>query len=120
VHENRIYSVQISCGEKYPQEPPIIRFVSRVNLPFVNQTSGVVDRARLPVLTNWNEKLSIENVLVEIRRCVVFFIWGERILMGFVIDSDSFIRSFIRSFVCRHGCVVAGCDLDLVVWSSLG
>ncbi len=42
VHEFRIYSLRILCDEKYPSMPPILAFVSKVNLPFVNQTNGRV------------------------------------------------------------------------------
>ncbi|OKP12797.1 Ubiquitin-conjugating enzyme variant MMS2 [Penicillium subrubescens] len=49
VHENRIYSVNIHCGPDYPDNPPTIQFVSRVNIPCVDQQSGkaldLLDRA---------------------------------------------------------------------------
>jgi len=70
VHENRIYSLKIHCGDAYPDLPPTIQFVSRVNLPFVSQTDGKVDPNKLPVLANWNRNNSIETILVEIRRFV--------------------------------------------------
>jgi ubiquitin-conjugating enzyme E2 variant len=68
VHENRIYSLRITCGELYPDAPPFVQFVSRVNLPFVSQIDGKVDPAKLAVLANWNRNNSLETVLVEIRR----------------------------------------------------
>jgi ubiquitin-conjugating enzyme E2 variant len=68
VHENRIYSLKINCGDSYPDIPPTVHFISRVNLPFVNHTDGRVDPYKLPVLTNWNRNNSIESVLVEIRK----------------------------------------------------
>ncbi|TRM60546.1 ubiquitin-conjugating enzyme/RWD-like protein [Schizophyllum amplum] len=68
VHENRIYSLKITCGEEYPNKPPQVQFLSKVNLPFVNQVDGTVDAHRLPVLSHWNRSCSIESVLVEIRR----------------------------------------------------
>jgi len=70
VHENRIYSLKITCGPSYPDVRPEVQFLSRVNLPFVNQTNGKVDYAKLPVLANWSRQLSIEHVLVEIRKYV--------------------------------------------------
>ncbi|KAH9026392.1 UBC-like protein [Lactarius pseudohatsudake] len=73
VHENRIYSLKIICGEQYPDRPPAIQFVSRVNLPFVSQIDGKVDPSKLPVLTSWNRNSSIETVLVEIRREMASF-----------------------------------------------
>ena len=71
VHENRIYSLKIFCDKDYPDKPPAIQFVSRVNLPFVSQSDGKVDKTKLPVLANWNRNNSIETVLVEIRRSVL-------------------------------------------------
>ncbi|KAF3929216.1 hypothetical protein AA313_de0204105 [Arthrobotrys entomopaga] len=44
-HENRIYSVRIHCGEQYPEQPPVVTFISRVNLPCVDQTNGAVSVA---------------------------------------------------------------------------
>ena len=74
VHENRIYSLKITCGASYPDVPPEVRFNSRVNLPFVNQTNGKVDPSKLPVLASWSRNNSLESVLVEIRKCVLL-IW---------------------------------------------
>ena len=71
VHENRIYSLKINCGENYPDKPPDVQFLSRVNLPFVSQMSGKVDPSKLPVLTNWTRNNSLETVLVEIRRSAI-------------------------------------------------
>ncbi|ELU44241.1 ubiquitin-conjugating enzyme domain-containing protein [Rhizoctonia solani AG-1 IA] len=67
VHENRIYSLKIECGPEYPNKPPIVTFVSKVNLPFVGPT-GKVDHAKLAVLTNWIRESSLESILVHIRR----------------------------------------------------
>ncbi|KAG5637827.1 Ubiquitin-conjugating enzyme spm2 [Sphagnurus paluster] len=73
VHENRIYSLKITCGESYPDAPPEVQFLSRVNLPFVNQLNGKVDPHKLPVLSSWSRKSSIEHVLVEIRKEMASF-----------------------------------------------
>jgi ubiquitin-conjugating enzyme E2 variant len=68
VHENRIYSLKIKCGQSYPDVPPEIQFLSRVNLPFVNATNGKVDPAKLPILAHWRRESTLETILVEIRR----------------------------------------------------
>jgi len=73
VHENRIYSLKINCGGSYPDKPPDVQFLSRVNLPFVSQVNGKVDPSKLPVLANWNRNNSLETVLVEIRREMASF-----------------------------------------------
>ena len=42
VHEGRLYNVHMICTENYPNDPPEVRFISRVNLPCVDQTTGEV------------------------------------------------------------------------------
>ena len=42
MHENRIYSVKIKCGTDYPDAPPEVTFISKVNLPCVDQKTGKV------------------------------------------------------------------------------
>ncbi|XDG05941.1 hypothetical protein ABKA04_005556 [Annulohypoxylon sp. FPYF3050] len=68
VHENRIYSVKMHCGDQYPDKPPTIQFVSQVNLPCVNQKNGVVDPTQLPCLANWKRDNTMETILIELRR----------------------------------------------------
>jgi ubiquitin-protein ligase len=74
VHENRIYSLKIHCGDDYPDRPPTIHFLSRVNLPFVSQTNGKVDPVKLAALSQWGRDSSIETILVGIRRYVHYFL----------------------------------------------
>ena len=70
MHENRIYSLKIVCGQEYPDKPPTVKFLSKVNLPFVDQSHGDVKANELSVLREWNRNKSIETVLVEIRKYV--------------------------------------------------
>ncbi|TQS31789.1 hypothetical protein Golomagni_07919 [Golovinomyces magnicellulatus] len=56
------------CGEKYPDGPPTIQFVSQVNLPCVNPRNGAVDPAMLPCLAQWKRENTMETVLIELRR----------------------------------------------------
>ncbi|KAJ3027254.1 UNVERIFIED_CONTAM: E2 ubiquitin-conjugating protein mms2 [Siphonaria sp. JEL0065] len=66
VHENRIYSLRIVCGNEYPEKAPQVSFASRVNMSGVNQTNGKVEK--LPSLDAWKRSNTIETVLAELRR----------------------------------------------------
>ena len=54
------------AGPEYPNKPPVVRFVSRINLQCVNQTNGMVEK-ELPQLTNWNRNMKLEDVLVGLK-----------------------------------------------------
>jgi len=67
-YENRMYSLKMECGDKYPDDPPIIRFLSRINMTCVNSTTGLVDNRQVPVLARWQREYTIKTVLQELRR----------------------------------------------------
>jgi len=67
-HEGRIYSLKIYCDNNYPNKPPSVKFISRVNFSCVNQQNGVVEPSKFPLLSNWKSNYSIETILVELRK----------------------------------------------------
>nr|AAO25616.1 MMS2 [Nakaseomyces delphensis] len=67
-HENRIYSVSIECGPQYPDEPPKITFVSKINLPCVDQTTGEVKREKFHTLRDWKRLYTMEAILLDLRK----------------------------------------------------
>eukprot|EP00812_Abedinium_dasypus_P010524 NODE_4138_length_706_cov_245.454685.p1 GENE.NODE_4138_length_706_cov_245.454685~~NODE_4138_length_706_cov_245.454685.p1 ORF type:complete len:138 (+),score=28.38 NODE_4138_length_706_cov_245.454685:68-481(+) len=64
--ENRIYSLAITCGSRYPDVPPEVRFNTKINIPFVEPTGAV--SARWGPLGNWRREFTIETILGELRR----------------------------------------------------
>ncbi|KAL6717820.1 hypothetical protein ACLMJK_003905 [Lecanora helva] len=68
VHENRIYSLNIHCGDNYPDTHPTVQFVSKINLPCVDPRSGKVEPSRLPCLSQWKREYTMETILIELRR----------------------------------------------------
>uniref|UniRef100_A0A7S1FND3 UBC core domain-containing protein n=2 Tax=Corethron hystrix TaxID=216773 RepID=A0A7S1FND3_9STRA len=66
-HDGRFYELKISCTDNYPTVPPEVRFVSRINMNCVDQTTGNVTN-KFPTFKNWNRKMGIEQILTNLRR----------------------------------------------------
>ena len=70
VYQNRIYSLSIHCGPSYPDQPPEVRFLTKINLPCV-KPDGRIDYNALPILSNWSRDSTIETILLSLRRWVL-------------------------------------------------
>merc|ERR1719348_2071944 len=64
--ENRMYSLRIECGNNYPEQPPTVKFVNRINMNCVS-SNGVVDVRVVPILSRWSREYTIKSVLQELR-----------------------------------------------------
>lgn len=67
-YENRMYSLKIDCGQRYPDDAPNVRFLSRINMNCINSATGAVDNRSVPVLSKWQREYTIKTVLQELRR----------------------------------------------------
>lgn len=67
VHDGRIYTLKIFCDLGYPEQPPMVKFQSRVNMDCV-LNDGRVNPAAFKVLSSWSRAYTMETVLVELRR----------------------------------------------------
>jgi ubiquitin-conjugating enzyme E2 variant len=63
--DGRMVTVKIYCGDNYPKVAPIVTFISRVNLPFVDGTGGIILN-HFPLLKNWKRETKIVQILSEI------------------------------------------------------
>ncbi|SAM83721.1 probable MMS2 - part of the error-free postreplication repair pathway [Ustilago sp. UG-2017a] len=67
VYQNRIYSLSIHCGPSYPDQPPEVKFLTKINLPCV-KPDGRIDYNALPIFSNWSRESTIETILLSLRR----------------------------------------------------
>eukprot|EP00048_Salpingoeca_helianthica_P022184 m.16868 g.16868 ORF g.16868 m.16868 type:complete len:143 (-) comp6993_c1_seq1:41-469(-) len=66
-YDNRIYSLSVVCGDRYPDHPPVVRFLSRINISCVNLGDGTIIPAKVPSLSAWQRSFTIKAVLMDIR-----------------------------------------------------
>lgn len=94
VHEGRIYQLKLFCGKDYPDNPPTVRFQTRINMSCVNLETGVVstdiyggllclltcysrcgltnnfqvEPNRFPMLSNWKRECTMEDILIQLKK----------------------------------------------------
>jgi len=66
VFENRILSLSVTCGPKYPDEPPMIKFNTQVNLSCIDK-SGYMKEG-WPLLAQWRREYTLETILSSLRQ----------------------------------------------------
>ncbi|KAK2635409.1 hypothetical protein Ddye_030201 [Dipteronia dyeriana] len=68
VHEGRIYQLKLFCGPEYPDNPPSVRFQTRINMTCVNQETGMVEPGLFPMLANWQREYTMEDILTQLKK----------------------------------------------------
>ncbi|XP_058733131.1 ubiquitin-conjugating enzyme E2 variant 1A-like [Vicia villosa] len=68
VHEGRIYQLKLFCGKDYPDNPPSVRFQTRINMTCVNQESGAVEPNLFPMLAKWKRESTMEDILLQLKK----------------------------------------------------
>merc|ERR1712154_739993 len=66
----RIYYLKVKAGEKYPDEPPEVKFIQKVKMNVVT-SKGLIDFTKLSKSTSrfvWNREKCVFEVLLAIRK----------------------------------------------------
>ena len=64
--DGRFYELQLECDENYPQKPPKVKFITKVNMPFVDQY-GAIKSGSLNILRRRNRNSALESYLTHLR-----------------------------------------------------
>ncbi|KAJ2491354.1 E2 ubiquitin-conjugating protein mms2 [Coemansia sp. RSA 2050] len=69
IFQNRIYTLKLKCGDNYPEAPPTVVFVTKIDLGSVVGPDGTVDPRQLDVLNKWEPTSShtLQSVLMGLR-----------------------------------------------------
>ena len=71
--DGRFYELQLECDQDYPQKPPKVKFITKVNMPFVDQKNGAIKPNSLNILRSWNRDCTLESYLTAIREeCLIY------------------------------------------------
>ncbi|KAM7317916.1 hypothetical protein ACRRTK_022653 [Alexandromys fortis] len=61
----------VSWGLEDDEDMTLTRFVTKINMNGINNSSGMVDARSIPVLAKWQNSYSIKVVLQELRRLMM-------------------------------------------------
>ncbi|XP_028551603.1 ubiquitin-conjugating enzyme E2 variant 1C-like [Dendrobium catenatum] len=67
-HEGQIYQLKLFCDKDYPENPPSVRFHSRINMTCVNAETGVLESKKSGILANWQRENTMEDILTQLKK----------------------------------------------------
>jgi ubiquitin-conjugating enzyme E2 variant len=68
--DQRIYTLHITCGDKYPDQPPVVRFVTKVNMDCVGPNGEINKNVFTKLGSAWNRNETIASILSGLREAM--------------------------------------------------
>ena len=66
-YDSRMYKLRIDCGDRYPEQPPIVRFITKISMKGVD-CNGHVNPKECQILNKWQYGYTLQTLLKELRR----------------------------------------------------
>lgn len=66
--EDRFFKLELVCNSQYPEVPPYVRFISKVNYPFVDSANGSLIDSKLEVFNKWSKDTLLIDLLQSIQK----------------------------------------------------
>ena len=67
---DRIYMIALRCGPSYPDQPPEVRFMTKINMPHVDQNTGRVDVRQFCPGGSWKRDMNMMTILRELYKAM--------------------------------------------------
>jgi len=59
-----IFNIKIHCGKEYPDKPPTLKFVDKINMDCIDPQGNVTNK--LPILAQWKRDYQIKDILYQL------------------------------------------------------
>lgn len=69
-YEGRMYQLRIECGSEYPEKPPTVRFLTKINMKGID-ANGRVNSKEIPVIGQWSNTYTLCHLLKELRKMMM-------------------------------------------------
>lgn len=66
-----MYSLKIDCGQRYPDDAPNVRFLSRININCINSTTGAVSIWFIYSITSAYVNMEMNFLLTKYCRLII-------------------------------------------------
>lgn len=96
-----IFSLEIIIPEKYPFNPPGIKFITKIYHPNIDDNGRIcLDLIKMPPSGNWKPTIGLEGLLIAIRYLLQFPNPDDPLMADIAEEYKNYKEEFIRKAKC--------------------